>query len=205
MNSESLCPTMRLSSHALAGLLFFVGSAQFLTVLMLAEALAPGYSVSNDAISDLGVGPTGLLFNASIVVVGGFGMIAGYLLHPSHGRRLFTVAILLAGAGAIGVGVFPETIPGPHLVAALTAFVFANVAAILAFPLEGLPLNFVSPVLGVIGLAALALFVSGQYLGSGLGGMERMIVYPPLVWEIGFGGALMAGAAGARTAVTAPS
>jgi hypothetical protein len=30
------------------------------------------------------------------------------------------------------------------------------------------------------------------YLGLGVGGMERMIVYPILIWMIGFGGGLIA-------------
>jgi hypothetical protein len=35
-------------------------------------------------------------------------------------------------------------------------------------------------------LAALALFRSGTYLGLDKGGMERMIAYPALLWEVGF-------------------
>jgi hypothetical protein len=37
-----------------------------------------------------------------------------------------------------------------------------------------------------------ALFVSGVYFGLGHGGMEKMIVYPVLLWYVGFGGHLMA-------------
>jgi hypothetical protein len=41
-------------------------------------------------------------------------------------------------------------------------------------------------------LATLGLFESGQYLGLGAGGMERMIAYPALMWGAGFGGYLIA-------------
>ncbi|HIH87734.1 TPA: hypothetical protein HA344_00820 [Candidatus Bathyarchaeota archaeon] len=55
-----------LDDKCLAGLLFSAASAQFLTALMIREAMAPNYSVHTNAISDLGVTPeTRLLFNAS--------------------------------------------------------------------------------------------------------------------------------------------
>ncbi len=48
--------------------------------------------------------------------------------------------------------------------------------------------------LGVVGLVALVLFTTGNDLGIGLGGMERMIAYPVLFWAMAFGGSLMAAA-----------
>ena len=36
-------------------------------------------------------------------------------------------------------------------------------------------------------LLALVLVLSTTYLGLGLGGMERMVAYPLLLWEVGFG------------------
>jgi hypothetical protein len=41
-------------------------------------------------------------------------------------------------------------------------------------------------------LVATVLYGSHVYLGLGAGGMERMVVYPVLLWSIGFGGYLMA-------------
>jgi hypothetical protein len=40
-------------------------------------------------------------------------------------------------------------------------------------------------------LGALVFFMAGVDLGLGVGGMERMIVYPILMWGAGFGGYLM--------------
>ena len=45
------------------------------------------------------------------------------------------------------------------------------------------------------------LFVIGPDLGLGVGGMERMVVYPMTVWLIALGGYLMA-ADGAKLAPT---
>ena len=139
-----------------------------------------------------GVGSTALLFNASVFLVGVFSILGAYFLHRVHKRKLLTIAFLLAGVGALGVGLFPETIPLPHSISALTAFLFGGIAAILAYPLEKEPLNYISVILGVLGLASLVLFVSGTYLGIGFGGMERMIVYPVLLWEVALGGYLLA-------------
>ncbi|HUS75618.1 MAG TPA: hypothetical protein VMY43_06375 [Methanothrix sp.] len=47
-------------------------------------------------------------------------------------------------------------------------------------------------ILGGLTLASSVLFVLEIYLGLGPGGMERMIVYPVILWAVGFGGYLMA-------------
>ena len=182
---------MRMDQRSLVGLLFFLGAAQFLTVMMVGEALYPGYSVNANAISDLGVGSTAPLFNVSVILVGALGLAAAYLFHGSHGRRLFTLLVLLSGVGAILVGLFPEDTGVPHLVGALLAFLFGGLAAIAAYPLEDPPLRYVSVALGVLGLASLVLFEAKAFGGIGFGGMERMIVYPVLLWEVVFGGSLM--------------
>ena len=53
-------------------------------------------------------------------------------------------------------------------------------------------MSYLSIILGLSTLAALSLFIGGIHLGLGVGGMERMIVYPTLLWAVGFGGHLMA-------------
>jgi hypothetical protein len=49
------------------------------------------------------------------------------------------------------------------------------------------PFRFLSLTLGVVALAAFLLGLSGNYLGSGPGGMERFMVSSFDVWAIGFG------------------
>lgn len=183
---------MRLTNRTIAGLAFFAGATQFLVTMIVGEAQRPTYSVSADAISDLGVGSTALLFNTSVFLVGVLSIGGAYFLHRMHRRKLLTILFVLGGVGAMGVGLFPETIPAAHGIFAFTAFVFGGIAAIVAYPLEKEPLNYISVFLGVFGLAAVVLFSSGTYLGLGYGGMERMIVYPVLLWQVAFGGYLLA-------------
>ena len=185
---------MRLTDRGLAGLLFFLGATEFLIAMMAGEATQPGYSVGTNAISDLGVGTTALLFNASVIFVGAMGLLGAYFLLRAYHRRPLTVLLALAGIGAIGVGLFPETTLPTHTIFAFVAFFFGGLAAIVAFPIEPWPINVLSVLLGVVGLGALVLFTARTYLALGFGGMERMIVYPILLWEVLFGGYLMGSA-----------
>ncbi len=176
----------------LAGVLIFIGAAQFLIFLRVAESIYPGYSVSGNYISDLGVGPAALVFNTSIILLGVLVMVSSYLLHGLFGDKLFTATIFLAGFGASGVGVFPEGSPyGLHTIMSLITFLFAGLAATSAYRVARQPLRTISIALGIMTLAALILFASGTYLGLGHGGMERMMAYPPLIWALTFAGYLM--------------
>jgi len=64
--------------------------------------------------------------------------------------------------------------------------------AILSFRVFPVPWAWISAVLGVIILAAIILLVTEFYFGLGKGGMERIIVYPLVLWALGSGAMLMA-------------
>jgi uncharacterized RDD family membrane protein YckC len=66
----------------------------------------------------------------------------------------------------------------------------------MSYKFEKSPLFHVSVILGAVSLLAIVLFIlghgsSGFYLGLGLGGMERFIIYPVLLWALGFGAYLI--------------
>jgi len=175
-----------------AGILIFIGAAQFLLFLIVAESIYPGYSVSGNFISDLGVGPAAPVFNTSIILLGVLVIVSSYLIHRRFNDKLFTATIFLAGFGALGVGVFPEGSPyNFHTIMSFITFLFAGLAAISAYRVARQPLKTISIALGILTLISLGLFASGIYLGLGHGGMERMIAYPPLIWGLTFAGYLM--------------
>lgn len=176
----------------MAGIVLFVGAVQFVLAMIIAEALYPGYSTSANYISDLGVGPSALIFNASVFLLGGAIIVGTYLIYKAWKPMLFTVLLALVGIGAMGVGVFTEDFPVAHFVASVVTFLFGSLAAIYSYRLIKAPLKYFSLVLGFFGLAALVLMGSGLTLGLGVGGMERMIAYPILLWGVGFGGYLTA-------------
>ena len=186
-----------------AGALIFVGSAQFIVALMVAEALYPGYSISQNYISDLGatcratcqvVQPTSIIFNSSVFLLGLLAIVGAYFVWRGFNSRIFSALIVMAGLGAMGVGIFPETAGVIHPIVSLITFVFAGLSAIVSYRLQKAPLSYFSILLGAMTLGALALYGSDVFLGLGPGGMERMIAYPALIWATGFAAHLIASA-----------
>jgi len=194
---------LALSNASKAGVAIFLGAAQFSIGLILAEIYYPGYSVANNYVSDLGATcptnlpctvyqPTSTIFNTSIVLLGLLILVGAYFLHRAFRWTPGTIMISLAGIGALGVGLFPETTGIWHSIFSLIVFLFAGLAALVTARLQKKPMFYFSIVLGLVTLAALFLYIGSNYLGLGPGGMERMVVYPVLVWSIGFGGHMMA-------------
>jgi len=192
----------------IAGILFLVASTQFILGLVVAEALYSGYSVANNYISDLGVGSSSMVFNSSAFLFGLLSIIGAYFLPRTFDFRGLTVLLILMAIGAMGVGIFTSAFSTTiHGVVSLIAFGFGGLSAIASFKVTKLPLSAISVILGVMTLGALALFAAGLvttgsltsneppasefFLGIGPGGMERMIVYPELIWLILFSGHLI--------------
>lgn len=202
-------PAMALSNASKAGAVLFFGVVQFAIFEMVAEFIYPGYNVSSNYVSDLGPPcPTGAscpshgswwIFDASIVILGLSVLVSALLIYRYFKWKPFTGAIALAGLGAVGVGIFNESAPyGLHGLFSLITFLFIGLSAILSFRLQKPPLSYFSVVLGLVTLISLILFIpddgvsAGAYLGIGVGGLERLIVYPVLFWSVGFAGHLMA-------------
>jgi hypothetical membrane protein len=78
-----------------------------------------------------------------------------------------------------------------HSLFSLIAFLFGSIAAILGFTITKSYLKIFSPILGLTSLISLILFILRIDLGLGIGGIERMIVYPFLLWGLAFSGYLM--------------
>lgn len=188
----SVVCSMMYKKKTLAGMLIFLGAAVFLLGVTIAEGLYPHYSLTQ-AISDLGVGATALIFNASIAIFGIL-VMAGVLLLSREGMdKTFSGLLALTGTGALCTGLFTETAGTSHVIAAVTVFLFGGITAIYSVKVFWAPWGGISLVLGAVSLAALILLAGNIYLGLGFGGMERMAAYPLVLWALGTGGVLMAG------------
>ena len=174
-----------------SGALLFFAGVLHIWIVVIAESLYPGYSISNNYISELGLGKTALLFNSALILFGLATVGGAYFSHRHFNSRLFTIFLALLGIGGMLVGLFPMNFVTIHSFAAFLIFVFGALSVIFSYRLLESPLSHMFIVLGVIGLAGFVLFATGVYLGLGVGGMERMAVYPILFWEIGFGGTLI--------------
>jgi hypothetical membrane protein len=187
--------------YKMAGIILLISGLQFLLAVNLAETQFPGYSVSKNALSDLGgavppVEPSAFIFNLSIIILGILGLAAVYLILKSGGCRLFSSCLVISSIGAVGVGLFPEYAGGTHIFFALLAFLFGSLAVIFSYRLGlNIPMVIVSLVIGLMSLLILLSFIVNfdanpfiSYLG--LGGAERFVAYPVLFYLIALGGYL---------------
>jgi len=175
----------------IGGALIFGFITQFAIAMIIVESLYPNYSVSSNPISDLGVGTTGPLFNTSIALAGGAVIVASYVLFKVLRSKPFLALVGLAGLGALLVGIFNESFGEIHGIAADLTFIAGSISAIYSFRFVRPPMNYFAIVLGLFSLGAISVSVAGSTLGLGNGGIERMIVYPFMLWGIGFGGYLL--------------
>jgi len=178
---------MKYENRKIAGLLLFIAGVQCVLGIIIAETLYPGYSTSENYISDLGVGSSALIFNSSVFLLGVLVVADAYFVQRAFNSKLFSILLIITGIGAMGVGLFTEDAGVMHVIFSLITFIFAGVSAMLSYRLLKPPLSYFSIILGALSLLALILFASGNYLGLGKGGMERMIAYPTLLWAIGLG------------------
>ncbi len=197
---------MTYSSEKVAGVLFFAAVTQFILGLAVAEALYPGFNLSGQYISDLGVGPSAMVFNSSVFILGLLLALGTYFLRHTPEFKTMSILLFLMAVAAMGVGVFTSQFTIPHVSAASAAFFFAGLSAIVSAKVVKRPLSLIGIVLGVMTLAALGLYSAGIitsgsltsdiayesafYLGLGPGGMEHMVVYPAIMWLAWFSGHL---------------
>ncbi|MCX6651317.1 MAG: DUF998 domain-containing protein [Methanomassiliicoccales archaeon] len=178
-----------MKSRVLAGTLLFVATAQFVLFLNIAEAEYTGYSTHASLISDLGVWgePSAIFFNLSVIAYSLLSLIAGVVLREDKGLSYIPWLLMVAGVGGLSIGIFPMTVWGVHDWGAVLAFVFAALAAVYCYWALSGPFRYISIVLGVISFFAMILYKGNVFLGLGAGGMERMIMYPILIWIAGLG------------------
>jgi len=180
------------------GILLVLGAVQFIVAMIVVQSKYPGYSLSQNYISDLGGAnsPWALVFDASVIVLG-ICAIFGVLLiweafAPGGARGFGLIFLFIAGIGAVGVGVFPETTPvlngGMHDIMSDVAFIGAGLGLlILSFAMPGPRWHISRPltrICGIVTLVAIVFFTAGIYPVLGPGGMERLIVAPILLFAI---------------------
>lgn len=189
------------------GSILWVSSIQYFVIqVLVALSFTPKYSLSSNTISDLGntvCGPYGdklvcspnyFLMNISFILLG-LTMAVGaiLLLRYLKCNRLASSGFLglaFSGIGTVLVGLFPEnTVSSLHIIGAGVPFLIGNLSLVILSRSLDLSQAFKIYTLlsGLVALSALVLFLSGQYLGIGIGGMERIVAYPQTIWLISFG------------------
>lgn len=192
---------MNLDNKKIAGLLLFIAVMQFVLITVVCETVYPGYIAGQQAISDLGnwnlAGHFAAVFSVSSILFGVLIIAGAYFIGQGFKTRRFSSLLALAGVGNVVVGVVAENIvPAVHSLFALIMFVSWAVAAVVSFRFWKSPFSYLSVALGAFSLLMLAFSlvqrVSPSFLlGFGLGGVERLIVYPLWLWTLGLGAHLM--------------
>jgi hypothetical membrane protein len=198
-------------SLSVAGAAAMLAAALWILFVIVAETRYPGYSVHANYLSDLGatchrgleaptpciiVAAPSLIWNTTLSLFGILTLVSAVFFFRATRRIAFSICLAVFGAGALIAGVVPETLLWVHEIGTLISFIGGSVAALLGFRILRAPLNVFSLVLGVVSLVAtFVVTFQGPFIqwndafGLGPGGIERMVVYPLMIWEIAFGAA----------------
>lgn len=183
-----------------AGVALLTAAVVLFMGILLAEVTYPGYSISGQAISALGhhyLVPA-VLFDTSSVLFGCLVVYAAVQIFRCISKMLGSV-LAISGVGAFVVGTFNAgTIFAVHGTGALAAFVLGAAAvAISSVVIFASPIRYFVMGLALISFAGMVLFGlgyaegTGRYFGLGLGGAERLVVYPLVLWGLATGGYLV--------------
>jgi len=93
---------MKYDNRKIAGSLLFIGAVLCVLGIIVAEALYTGYSTSENYISDLGVGPSSLIFNSSLFLLGVLTVGGAYFIQRAFDFRLFSIFAAITGIGTMG-------------------------------------------------------------------------------------------------------
>jgi hypothetical membrane protein len=198
-----MLPKAAVHPQKIAGGLLTTAGALILMGIITAEALYTAPYNTRMEISDLGATDTGFIlhpssyiFNATMVAAGAMIVIGASYLHRAFHRRAVTMPTGLLGIGVLGVGIFPGNIHPYHPLFAFTAFLAGGVAVLLSSKVTPQPLRTIVAVMGVVSLlstvASVFLLDWGPIARLDLGGVERWMVYPVVLWLVGFGSYLTA-------------
>jgi hypothetical membrane protein len=141
------------------------------------EVCSPWHAVMNSAFIATGaLLALGVLLTWSALVRGG-------------AARVAQVLTLVGAGGYLVVGAYPADVnENNHVLAALLIFVLANAGMLVASLSRRSPvlgsMRGPSLALGLTGLGGTALFLAQVNLGFGVGGMERVAVFPFLIWTV---------------------
>ena len=191
---------------SVAGVLYSSAGFVLLMGIITAETKYPVFRhyTTRQEISDLGgtsppqrlvTQPSAMIFDTTMLIAGVLLLAGAFVLWRLYRDRVLTVVSTLFGAGALLVGIFPGNTT-PHPFVALIAFVFSALTAIAAFRVTSAPFRFMSLSVGLLSLVALIATELGDnspvVKSIGIGGSERWVVFPMILWLALFGGHLLA-------------
>jgi len=210
-----IASTKKGTDARIAGIMFTSAGIIFLILTTASEAIYPNFSLQTNSISDMAAIGTQTTAIEEVAILGlAIPWIVGaFYLFRNTGKKSLMFLNLLPGIGAFLAALSPENVNiAIHSVGALLAFPFGAIAAILSYRMIHSPFKYFSVGLGALSLIATLVTFLGQWIigpcgtcvGNtpgyvqslnklllGLGGWESMIIYPLIIWLIGFGNYLL--------------
>lgn len=193
-----------MNNQNVAGILFFLAGSFVLMGIITAEAMyPPGYSTGYNEISDLGATvppnsviyqPSSGIFNTTMLLAGCMVLAATFFIQKHFKKILISIPLCLFGIGLAGIGIFSGDKVPYHGMASMLTFLAGGLSAIVSFKIIAAPFKFIGIVFGSVALVTwmLAAFPPGTLISFiGIGGIERWVAYPIMLWLTGFGGYLM--------------
>lgn len=182
------------------GLVLALAASVFMLAALVGELRAPAYDAANNFISDLGVIPeTASFFNAALICAGLLVLIGGGALYRAMASVPISLPFLIGGIACALTGAVPLSLSKDiHEIVALVALASLNtIPAATAVLLRGwtriLPITV--SLVGLTLLTVLTLRYTGVIETAGwssIGGLERLTVYPALLWLLVLAGYLVA-------------
>jgi Protein of unknown function (DUF998) len=191
-------PLVRRPVHT-GGLLLLAASLQFVVVMILTAARTAGTTMWTSSLSTLAAAPSpwGTIFEASLTAFGGLAVIALLLVWSSFDElpnRGIGILALLVGAGATAAaGVLlvssqPLSYLGVRIARDLAVVAVGVGLVVVSFAMQrpdrwriSRPYTLVT---GAVILGAGALLASGLHLPVSSGVLERLALFPALLWPI---------------------
>jgi hypothetical membrane protein len=197
--SQIFTSTGKLKDFRYAGSLFVFAGAAFILLVTFLEAIYPGYSVHTNTISDLfAIGrPTSTIGEPVAFLIAVAWIVGGYYLYRGTGKKLQLVLNMLPGTGLLLAVLSPENVNIMiHSIGAVLALIIGPIVMLLAYRGVTTSFKYFTLIFALFSLAA-AVLEFGAYYSSlvqqvlGPGGVERIALYPIILWLLGYGNYLL--------------
>lgn len=188
--------------RGLSGLLFLLAGIIAFMGIITAEIFYPenlSYTTKLREISDLGATrppeglvtqPSATIFDTSMLSTGVLLVVGAHFLRQSKFSRATTIIVSVLGTAIFLVGVFPGDRAPMHGIAAMVTFISGGIAALISSRAVSSNLKYIFLIFGITTL--IFFFFAGKFVPIfGMGGTERYVAYPVILWIIAFGGYLI--------------
>ena len=192
---------MRYDSLKIGGALYIIAAFQFLVFELVAETLYPGYSVSNNYISDLGATcvappdntscvvhqPSAAIFDTTVFLLGLILLLGTFLVYRGTRKKPYAIATAVADLAILLIGIFSENTGWTHAIISEVAFLSTGISLVLAWTVvKGGVFGYLAVAFGVLTL----FFTFVGVPAVGVGGGEWLLVLPALLGTLALGGYL---------------